>query len=83
MESLPEFNKPAYYEFRVRGRLTSRSASWFEDMKVAIDETVTPVQTVLRGYILDQAALYGMIGRIRDLGLTLLSVNQLDQKEDP
>ncbi|MEJ2263945.1 MAG: hypothetical protein P8X95_10900 [Anaerolineales bacterium] len=80
MESLPEFSKPAYYEFRVNGRLGPQSAPWFEGMDLSVDETVTPFQTVLRGYILDQAALYGLISRIRDMGLTLVSVNQIEQK---
>lgn len=82
MESLPEFSQPAYYEFRVNGRLGPQSAPWFEGMDLSVDETVTPFQTIIRGYILDQAALYGLISRIRDLGLTLLSVNRIDRKAE-
>ena len=80
MDSRPEFGKPAYYEFRVHGRLSSQSAPWFAGMDLAVDETVTPVQTIIQGNIVDQAALHGLISRIRDLGLTLLSVNQIERK---
>ncbi len=82
MDYLPEFDRPAYYEFRVHGRLSPPSAPWFEGMEIAVDETIKPVQTIILGYMVDQAALYGLITRIRDLGLTLLSVKRLEQKED-
>ena len=79
MDHLPEFGKPAYYEFRVNGRLSQQAASWFEGMELSVERTHTPVQTIIRGHIPDQAALHGLISRIRDLGLTLVSVNQIEQ----
>ena len=82
MDHLPEFNKPAYYEFRVRDRISSQSEAWFEGLEIAVDETVEPIQTIIKGYMEDQAALHGLISRIRDLGLTLISVNQVEQKEE-
>lgn len=82
MEHLPDFDRPAYYEFRVHGRLGQGSASWFEGMYTRVDETVTPAQTIIQGYMKDQAALYGTISRIRDLGLTLRSVIRVEFKED-
>jgi len=82
MDGLPEFNKPAYYEFRVRDRINSQSAAWFEGMEILVDETAEPIQTLIKGYMEDQAALHGLISRIRDLGLTLISVNQVEQKEE-
>jgi hypothetical protein len=51
-------------------------------MDISADEAHTPVQTIIKGYIEDQAALHGLISRIRDLGLTLLSVNRIEWKED-
>lgn len=78
MDYLPEFDRPAYYEFRVNGRLSKRSAPWFEGMEIKADEFVIPVQTTILGYMLDQAALYGLISRIRDLGLTLISVRRIE-----
>ena len=82
MHHLPEFNKPAYYEFRVRDRISSQSAAWFEGMELAVDETVEPIQTIIKGYMEDQAALHGLINRIRDLGLALVSVNQIEHVDD-
>lgn len=82
MESLPEFQLPAYYEFRVLGRLSPQGASWFEEMEIEVDENADPVQTIILGYMMDQAALYGSISRIRDLGLTLISVKRVEREEN-
>jgi len=60
-----------YYEIRVRGELDSRWSAWFEDV------TVSPLgngDTLIAGLIQDQAALHGILAKIRDLGLYLLSV---------
>jgi hypothetical protein len=70
------------YELRISGRLGPSTLTWFEDMTVLVDESSTPVQTIIQGPMRDQAALYGLISRIRDLGLTLLSVNRVEQKEE-
>lgn len=82
MDHLPEFDKAAYYEFRVNGRLSQHAAPWFEGMDISVDKAHAPVQTIIRGHIPDQAALHGLISRIRDLGLTLISVNQVEKKEE-
>jgi hypothetical protein len=82
MKSLPEINKSAYYEFRVYGRLSQQSAPWFEGMEIWVDDTVSPIQTIILGYMVDQAALHGLINRIRDLGLNLLSVKRVEHKEE-
>ena len=81
MDSLPDISKPSYYEFQVRGRLNPQSAPWFGGMDISVDETLDPVQTIIQGFIEDQTALHGLISRIRDLGLTLVSVNRIDRKE--
>ena len=73
---------PSDYEICIEGRLGPHTAAWFEDMAVTINEETSPPQTIIRGYILDQPALYGLINRARDLGLTLLSVRRLDEAED-
>jgi hypothetical protein len=78
MDPLPEFSQPTYYKFRVRGRLSPQSTPWFKGMEITVDETATPIQTIIQGYIVDQAALYGLISRIRDLGLTLESVKRVE-----
>ncbi len=76
------FDMPKLYELRVNGRLGRESASWFEDMTLVVDESTSPVQTIIQGPIRDEAALYGLISRIRDLGLILLSVNRIEKEED-
>jgi len=73
---------PSNYEICVEGRLGSQTSAWFEDMTVTVNEDRSPPQTIIRGYLVDQAALYGLISRARDLGLTLLSVKRIDETED-
>ena len=68
---------PAYYEIRVEGLLDSRWAAWFGGLQFNSDGA----QTVLSGRLPDQPALHGLLARIRDLGLCLISVRQLDLDE--
>ena len=82
MDFLPEFSQSAYYELRVRGLLSQQATYWFSGMEIVVDETINPSQTVIKGFMVDQAALHGLISRIRDLGLTLVSVNQIEQNGD-
>jgi hypothetical protein len=69
---------PARYEIRLQGRLDPRWATWFDGMTL----TVAGDTTVLNGPVVDQAALHGMLARLRDLGLPLLSVRRVDEEED-
>jgi hypothetical protein len=71
---------PSNYEICIEGRLGEQTAAWFEDMTLKIDQETDPPQTIIQGYVADQAALYGLINRARDLSLTLLSVKRLDEK---
>jgi len=68
------------YRICVRGRLSQTGAAWFEGFTLTVDETTTPPQTRLEGPVMDQAALHGLISRIRDLGLTLISVQCIDER---
>ncbi len=72
---------PAYYEIRVRGRLDPRWAEWFDGLTISHD---AHGDTTLAGVVADQAALYSLISRARDLGLTLLAIqrHQPAQGED-
>lgn len=66
------------YEIVVRGHLDDRYAGWFEGMTLAqLEEGVTS----MRGAVADQAALHGLLSRIRDLGLVLLSLRCMPQVE--
>lgn len=67
---------PVYYEINVSGRLTPEWAEWFNNMTVRAqpDGEGKPI-TTLFGPVTDQAELFGILNRIRDLGLRLVSVN--------
>jgi hypothetical protein len=63
------------YEIRVRGVLDDHWAAWFEDLQITREPGDV---TVLTGPVVDQAALHGLIARVRDLALPLLSVRRID-----
>jgi len=65
-------------EIRVSGQIDQHWSSWFEDLEISHDREQD--ETLLRGEIADQAALYGLLAKLRDLRLDLLSV-QVDQRE--
>ena len=62
------------YEIRLQGRLSTRWVDWFDGLSLAYEAGVT----VLNGPVVDQAALHGLLQTIRDLGLPLISVRQVD-----
>jgi hypothetical protein len=66
---------PARYEIRVRGVLDPRWSTWFEGLQISSDE---PGQTLIAGPVTDQAALHGLLTKIRDLALPLISVRRID-----
>ncbi len=66
------------YEIRVQGYLGKNAAVWFDGFEV---EHAANGETILRGTIIDQAALHGILTRIRDLGLTLTLVQQIEKEK--
>ncbi len=66
---------PSRYEIRLKGHLASRWAARFDGMTLTADSDGT---TVLEGPVVDQAALYGLLAQLRDIGLPLVSLTQLD-----
>jgi hypothetical protein len=66
---------PEYYEIKVKGHLDPRWSEWFADLKLTHLEGEI---TLLSGSLPDQAAIYGLLERIRDLNLMLLSVERGD-----
>jgi hypothetical protein len=63
------------YEIRVMGHLDSRWAAWFDGMILSHDGDGT---TLLNGLVVDQAALHGLLAKVRDIGLPLISVTQVE-----
>jgi hypothetical protein len=64
-----------FYEIRIDGRLDARWQDWFDGMTVTLDSDGT---TLLSGPVPDQPALYGLLRKVRDLGLPLLSVIRVE-----
>ena len=62
------------YEIRVRGHLDARWAAWFDGLSVSRETDGT---TVIRGPVADQSALHGLLSRVRDLALPLVSVTRV------
>jgi len=73
-----DHHEPARYEIRLKGHLDNRWADQFEHMSFTHASDGT---TILAGPVVDQAALYGLLRKVRDLGLPLLSVVQVDPKQ--
>ena len=67
--------KPVHYRIRVKGHLGPQWSEWFDWMTVILEADGT---TTLSGPIVDQAALHGLLVRVRDLGLELISISQED-----
>ena len=70
--------EPEYYEIQLKGHLDNRCAAWFNDLTITLEASGT---TRLTGPVADQAALHGMLRKVRDLGLPLISVIQIDPKQ--
>jgi hypothetical protein len=71
----PDRPEAGRYEIRLTGRLDAHWAAWFDGLTVSHESDGT---TVIRGAIADQAALHGLLQRVRDLGLPLVSVTRLE-----
>jgi len=70
---------PVHYCIRVKGHLGPQWSEWFDQMAVILEADGT---TTLSGPIADQAALHGLLVRVRDLGLELISVNQIGPEQE-
>jgi len=71
---------PGRYEIRLKGHLAPRWARWFDDMTVTTHDDGT---TVIGGTAVDQSALHGLLNKVRDIGLPLVSVVRLSADESP
>ena len=70
-----EFDEQAIYQIRVKGNLDQRWSDWFDGFTVTLQ---ADDETSLTGPVADQAALHGLLAKVRDLGLPLLSVKRVE-----
>ena len=65
------------YEIRIHGHLDGRCAEWFEGLSITLENNG---DTLLSGPVIDQAALHGLLKKVRDLGLPLVSVSPVEPR---
>ncbi len=68
-------NEPRAYQIRLKGQLGSEWADWFGGLSITLADNG---DTLLTGPVVDQAALHGLLKRVRDLGMPLVSVNPIE-----
>ena len=76
--SIEDHHQPGLYEIRLKGHLDNRWADWFEGLTITREDNG---DTRLTGPVVDQAALHGLLRKVRDLGLPLIAVIQVDPKQ--
>ena len=83
MTDKPDFttdlNEPAVYQIRLQGHLGPEWVAWFGGLTVTLEEHGV---TLLAGPVVDQAALHGLLKKVRDLGMPLLSVNYVKSADE-
>jgi hypothetical protein len=77
--STEDHHEPALYEIRLKGHLDDRWATWFGDLTLTREDNG---ETLLTGPVIDQAALHGLLRKVRDLGMPLLSVTRVRLGQD-
>jgi hypothetical protein len=78
MSEISTANGAGRYEIRLKGHLESRWASWFDGLALTKESDGS---TVIRGIVADQSALHGLLQKVRDLGVPLLSVTRIESEE--
>jgi hypothetical protein len=71
-------DEPGLYEIRLKGHWEYRWAAWFEGLTITLEDTG---DTLLTGQVVDQAALHGVLRRVRDLGMPLISVSRVSPSQ--
>src|SRR4030042_2878976 len=73
--STKDHSEPGLYEIRLKGHLGSQWTDWFEGLTITLEEDG---DTILTGPVIDQAALHGLLKKVRDLGMPLVSVSPVE-----
>ena len=73
--STKDHYEPGLYEIRLKGHLDGKQAAWFEGLTITLEDNG---DTLLTGPVVDQAALHGLLKKVRDLGMPLVSVCPLE-----
>ena len=68
-------DQPMVYQIRIRDHLSPQWADWFEGLTITREDNG---ETLLTGTMIDQAALHGLLRKVRDLGMPLVSVNRIE-----
>ena len=76
MDNKDQINKPVIYQIKIKGFLDEQWSDWFDSFTIT-----TQAETTLVGPVADQGTLHGLLAKIRDLGLTLISVEQIGKQE--
>ena len=71
-------HQAGWYEIRLKGHLDTRWAAWFDGLSLTNESDGT---TLIHGPVADQAALHGLLQKVRDVGLPLVSVTQIDPEQ--
>ena len=77
--NMKKSTSPQMYQIKIKGHLRDDWSDWFGGLSISHDETGN---TILSGIVVDQAQLHGLLKRIRDAGMELISVNPINEVDD-
>jgi hypothetical protein len=78
LEPKTDPDQPAIYQVRIKGHLSREWSGWFEGLAITLEANG---DTVIAGPVVDQAALHGLLKKVRDLGMPLLSVRCIEPRQ--